>query len=60
METKSCFFHETVEKFGKSDIELFATRIEKQLDMSLDIQNQRQWLSMPCLLPGTTIISTCS
>ena len=31
-----------------------------QIDMYLDIQNQRQWLSMPSLLLGATILSACS
>ena len=32
------FFHKVVEKFGKPDIYLFTTRINKQLDMFLGIQ----------------------
>ena len=32
METLSCCFSKLVEKFGKPDIDLFATRINKQLD----------------------------
>ena len=31
-----------------------------QIDMYLDIQNQRQWLSMPSVLLGATILSACS
>ena len=57
-------FHKIVEKFGKPDIDLFATRINKQLDRYVAMvrgnDRYRQWLSMPSLLPETTIISICS
>ena len=55
-------FHKIVEKFGKLDIYHFTTRINKELDRysALASRNQRQWLEVPSLLPGTTMISTCS
>ena len=45
---------------NQTQISLLLELISNQIDMCLGIQNQRQWLSMPSLLPGTTIISTCS
>ena len=43
-------------KFGKSDIDLFVSRINRQ---RLDIQNQKPWQLMPSVLLGIATIFTC-
>ena len=62
MKLNPALFHKIVEKVEKPDIDLFTTRIDKHLDRCvLTSRNQGKWLSMPFLLPGTTMFSAkCS
>ena len=56
-------FQKIVDKFGKPDIDLFASRkIDNQKAMCLGIQNQKPWQLMPSRLLGITNfgITKCS
>ena len=53
-------FHKIVEKFGKPDIYLFATRINRQLERYLSWHPEPDAMAINAFSLTLTVVSTCS